>query len=310
MGFMLRLWLLCLILCVCSLAYAAPPPHVHIYQLTLGSDVSYYTSNSNYTNSWGNYEELANRKYTNILTNIYGLYGVSEKMNLMASVAWAHGGTKNKVENSYHTSFTDFMGGGQLQLITQPFSLVTELFCSIPLFSIEDTNQALLGEGALAAQAGLWMYKSIPSHIFYLYFAYKFQSNGRASLIPWAVGFESHANPLIFNLEIGGFNVVIKDKYSDSPEQRKDLIRRVNGGHLKYYSVNPEVIEARGHINFQLVHNLRIGLGFSGTLNGRNYARGYTFLAHFQWQPNKFKNRRSKKDILDTIRDADAADNF
>lgn len=280
--------------------YAAPPFKLPAYQPALGIDFSYYTSNSNYDSEGGSYEEIGEgRSYTNILATVYGYYGFSKRMRVMGSLGMANAQSTHTDADRSRFGLTEAMWGGQIQLVRQPFSFINETFIAFPLNRIKkDTDEVLTGEGALVMQTGAWLSKEILSHIFYFYLAYKFQDGGRASLLPWSVGFSNDRLAWAYSLEVGGFSVVRNDKFSKNPDRRRDLIRRVNGGSFKYYSVNPEVLELTGRVGYYFSQNLFLGLGFSQTLNGQNYGRGSTIMAKWEWRPGstrKFRKIRRKK---------------
>ena len=280
-------------------AHGVSPPLMSARQLTLGLDLNHYTSNANYNSEGGSYEEIGeNNSYTNILGTLYSRYDLSHRINMMGSLGVAYVRSENTEANREQTSLTEATWGGQAQLIKTSFSLISEAFIVIPFNRIKDnTDEVLTGEGAMVIQAGAWISKRILSHIFYLYLAYKYQDGGRATLFPWSVGFSNDDSPWIYSLELGGFNVLQDDEYINNPGKRRAIVRRVNGGSLKYYSINPEVLEVTGKLGYWLRPDTSFGLGFSQTINGKNYGAGNTIMVHWKWRPGQKKRKRRTQKI-------------
>ena len=265
------------------------PPKMHTS--TLGIDLHYYTSDSNYDSQGGHYEEMGKgRRYTNVLATLYSHYQLSHRMNIIGSLGVASAQSTNTDANRDHMGFTEVMGGGQIQLVKQPFSLIGEAFVAFPLNRFEnDTDDVLTGEGAMVVQTGAWISKEVSPYTFHFYLAYKYQDGGRASLLPWSVGLSQYGSSWIYSLEIGGFNVLQDDENLNNFAKREDVVRRVNGGSLKYNSVNPEVLELTGKVGYRLSQNTSLILGLSSTINGKNYGAGNTVIANWEWCPGMKK---------------------
>ncbi len=279
-----------MILCPLHIVHAVGrgvPPRLSAQDFSLKTDFHFYTTDSNYSRQGGGYEKIGKgRNYTHFLTNIESRYGLSHRMNIIGSAGGAYAQSTTQEADRSHLGLTEIMGGGQIQLVRQAFSFITESFIIFPLNAVDDdSDEVLTGEGAMVIQVGGWFSKEFLSHTLYLYLAYAYRDDGRASLLPWSLGVSKQSPPWSYRFEFGGFNIAEDDIYIQNSTRREGLLRRVNGGSFKYNSINPQVLEFTGEVGYYISPEISVSLGLSSTLNGQNYGAGPTLMVGFQWSP-------------------------
>lgn len=172
---------------------------------------------------------------------------------------------------------------------------IPELIGIAPLFSIKDnTDQSLLGEGASAAEPGLWLIKNYFRTRFFLRGSYEWRSGGRAQLAHFMFGASYRTvGQYRYAIDLNGFSTVAEDIYTNDQTKRLQVINSANAGSYKYYSINPQSLAAHVSIAMPIVGSHFIELGYQKDLNGQFYAAGDTVLLRWTFTSSAIPGAKS-----------------
>lgn len=168
--------------------------------------------------------------------------------------------------------------------------LIPEVYLIYPFHKVEsDTDDVLLGDGAMVFGGKLWAQKLWKSFNIYGMIGAEYYNDERAHRLPYALGMELDTRIIDVGGEIGGFARLGEDENTDSVIVRKAVTDRVDGGSLKYYAVNPSLLEVKAWLNYDFTSDFSVKAGLGQTLNGDNTAYGMTFFAMmtFGFNPNE-----------------------
>ena len=130
-------------------------------------------------------------------------------------------------------------------------------------------------------KAGSWAAFPLGPVKLYGYAGYENRGDGRSALLPWLVGLDWKATSAwSLDAEIGGFRSISDDEFkaNDQTIRRTSVTNKVDGGSLRYYSVNPNLTDVKIEARFAASRDFTIQAGLAQTLAGQNTAQGMTIL--------------------------------
>ena len=128
-------------------------------------------------------------------------------------------------------------------------------------------------------------------------FQYRFE--GLSGLLLWQAGLLYQDHIWEVGSLVGGMHTMVGDKYTHSPNNRHQHLKKFNSGSLKFYSVNPEAIGLSTWIHLTLAQKAYIYLNYQFDFFGRNYARGHGVNMGLAY---RFLSRKSDKKYKKSIR--------
>lgn len=193
-----------------------------------------------------------------------------------------------ETENKSGTEFNSLNAYTQFQLQTGTFRIVPQ---AIGTFTIEkvnrSTNDVLTGEGTNQVEVGSWAMVDIALSEAYGYVGYRYQDDDRAHLLPWRLGDQFYIFRTVYTrVEIGGHIPVKDDKYVNQRAYRTFVTNTVNAGSYRYYSVNPNLIEARVEAGLNASPEFEVYGGLTHTLAGEAVAYGLSVYGGVRYSAN------------------------
>lgn len=278
-----------MLLSAISLQTAAKPEFFQLQRkgsLRFLSEANYFSTESNYSSEGGSFTELEDgRYYKNLRIDVGGQYALSHRLYLGGALGWARAESFDGGFTRTNATVTEAQFWGQYVVFAKPVRLVPELIFMYPFNRIEkDTDNVLTGEGAMVIQPGVWLTKRWRSFELLSYVGVKYQDEGRATLLPYRIGAQMFLNRFFFGGSLNGYEVVIDDEKLSTPSEKTTVVNRVNGRSLRYYAINPSLMEADAWFGFRFSPTSLFRLGYSQTLNGENTAEGYTIHAGLQFE--------------------------
>lgn len=272
------------------------------YSFSLNAD--YFSTTSNFEPSGGVINDLGEgRKYENLHTHFSSRVVMKRQWALIGSLGMASATSQNVDEDRSNLGFTDLLLGTQYSLRWKRFRFSPEALLTYPLAKVEEnTDKALLSEGATKIRLGSWLQLHWLGLKHHLFVAGEYRDGGRSSLLHWNLGTSKHWRTIQLGAEASGLSSLTDDKYVANPTARENVPLRVNAQSLRYNSVNPELLVATGWVGFGATPGLHFRLGYKTTLNGTNTAAGQSVLATLTWNINatppmeSFSDREQKNE--------------
>lgn len=162
-----------------------------------------------------------------------------------------------------------------LLIETNAFDLIPEFELVIPFTKISSTTDSvMLGDGVQTMTGKLHVQTEFGQGDFFSYLGYQKRDQGRSDLLPWSIGMGWNSGGSLLGARLFGFQSISDDKDKNFRFSREYVNNKVNGGSLKYYSVNPSVMSVEGLWFFKLQRQLQVQLHFGLDLAGQSYSKG------------------------------------
>ena len=136
----------------------------------------------------------------------------------------------------------------------------------------------IIGDGAYYAETGMWFIYEIQPRFLYVFThsRLRYRTNELSSLFFNQIGFFIRATHLQFGVSTDVFfSAPFVDNYSHSPEVRKVVTDRVNGGSAKFLSVNPNALSFSTWLQWK-VQPVSLMVYANMDTYGARYGKGFT----------------------------------
>ena len=230
------------------------------------------------------------QKFERLLVTAEGGYSFSDQMRAWAGI---NGGqARATVINPYLTSFNTIVTemhtnaginegflGGQYWFPYRNVHFVGQFDFTFPFWRVNtNSNDPLIGEGAMVVQPGAWIIADMKGFTPFLYGGFAYRDGGRSSLMPFDVG-GRYTHPIMQwwgQLSFRGYESVIDDDNTSFTGRfdRRMYLFRVQGGSYDFYSINPSRGEIAGSAGMQF-DNIGIYLGGWVSVYGNASADGW-----------------------------------
>jgi hypothetical protein len=254
--------------------HAAMPPSFRTGRVSLQIDSEYFWTQSNYNIEGESIDLPTNQSYKNLSNTLSGTYFLPQGWATSGGFGYAYVSSES-FENRTNGALTQLFARAQKLFAFSIFRLIPEVEVTATLDPIEeDQDDVLTHEGANTAKVGSWLTIDISRLRIYGFAGYEYRDGGRASLIPWNAGVGFRAAKWQFFAEANGAEVFEDDTHVGNRIERVQVTNRVSAGSLRYYSVNPQWIEARVQAGYEIQYNTLLSLGYGQTIMGKNTADG------------------------------------
>lgn len=175
---------------------------------------------------------------------------------------------------------TEIKFGGDFLLTKIWFNVVPEAQLTVPITTVSDTtDEVILNEGAVETKLGVYLSKHTKWLSGYAYGGYVYRSDGRSSLFSYDLQLLKSLSTVQIAAGLWGYYSLTDDAYILEPQRRDAITSRVNGGSLRFYSVNPNLTEIGASVGFPLFDGVFSRFGLSTTMAGERTAAGTTIWA-------------------------------
>jgi hypothetical protein len=250
-------------------------------------EAKYFQTTGTYSKSGGAVSSL-DGGYSNALTDIEGSF-----RTILPARNWAIFGeaTLSSVEAKSPSATRTNSGLNQAGIGTDyvmykgDFALIPEFTLTFPFTKNETTtDNAAIGEGATELAARLIAQVNSGRMRYAGWGGYAYRDQGRSALIPYGIAADIRLSYWYFGADLKGYSSTSYDKDTDSDSARISWAKRANGNSLKYFSVNPSLLETNIWAGVQSTQQLGFKFGFGTTLNGTNSAAGMSLNAMLIWR--------------------------
>jgi hypothetical protein len=273
----------------------------------LSLDAQYFKSNANYDANGSKSDLPSGDEFQNlgidtrarfVFFNDLGFY-----TGLLSSSAQSKSGAVSRstsaVTHYYAGVDHQFMGGSHWSAYLD----ASYLFAASTIDATTDT--AIGSDGANEAKLSAVLNYTAESARFFGRFGGNFRTEGLSALLLYGLGADYAFGRSRLGLELSGFSSVKDDDYTNSILVRDTVTNRVNAQSRRYYSVNPNLLEAQIYLQQQFGSNTSVKLFAGSTVIGSNTAEGIIAGVSLNWgfgtipatlRPDDVPNRSSLPD--------------
>lgn len=248
---------------------------------------TYYNATANYARSGGEYTELANGNSYHLLDFDFGARWIPKsRWAFYVSSRVSNAESKNPRDTRQDSSLTQAVIGTDFLIYSSKrLDLYPDFSATIPFQRVDPSGDTVLNsEGAMefTGKAIARMNWGIFDPFAFVGFTYR--DEDRASLMPYGLGAELQFSSCRLGGELRGYQTVVKDKYSSNPAQRENIAFR-NGTALRYYSVDPSLLETNFWLRGNLSNSWAMKLGGGTSITGSSTSAGWTVFAGLTFSP-------------------------
>ncbi len=239
-------------------------------------ETQYFKTDANYISSGSSYQKLPyGQSY-----DIYNVY-LKARYDLSKKSSW-YGNLDISNASSYGLSYTranSAVSDAKLGYAYRPYSnlfdVITDFSVVIPFSKVDvNTDSVLGGEGVIEATGLLRIQKDFSALSAFGYIGGTFRQS-RSSLLPWGLGVQAFYPKWGWGGKVFGYQSITDDPDTNNKIQRTIVTDRVDAGSLRFYSVNPSVIDSEVFMKLKIKNAWVIGVGGGATITGVNTAAGY-----------------------------------
>lgn len=254
------------------------PRAPHEGRYSVGLDGSYFWSSANYGHDGGSHESFGG-DYSEWSLRPRAAWEMNSLLRFYGSLGYLSVESTGTPGSSAGSGMSDAALGAQAWMDLGGVRLVPQADFVMPLYRVDkDSNNALLGEGAMTIQGGSWLLWSPVKPVTLFGFAgFRHRDEGRSFLLPYDLGLNYRFSPGGWWLQGGlrGYQTVVDDTDTDFTVERDAYLAKANGGTFRYFQINPSTMElnvetgrkfARGEWGFYVGNSL--------TLSGESSAHG------------------------------------
>lgn len=242
-------------------------------------DTNYFLSNTNYSSGGSPVSLLSGGQYQ--------LLDVGLSTRYVWASSWAFNGGLN-VGNSEsrgvdavrsNSSLTHVNLGLEMAMALGALELIPEFTFVYPFEKVRSGQDAVMNnEGVMEFRSRLHSQIAFGRFNLLGHLGYDWRAEGRAALMPWSLGLELEWGSATLGAKLFGFQSIGQDQDSGNSAkeaERTTLLNKVNAGSLRFYSIDPSLVEAGGYAKFQLTDRILMELSGSATLTGVRSAAGW-----------------------------------
>lgn len=249
------------------------------------AQTTYYQSTANYTKGGAEYVSLAEGHKYNLIDFDFGTrYVPSADWAIYMTSQVSNAESSDGVDVRRNSTFSKaVLGTDFLIFSSKRFDFYPDVSLTFPIERIDTASDEVLNrEGAVELSSrliGRLHWKSLDP---YAFTGFTYRDQGRSSLLPYGLGIEFRRPKWSLGGEVRGYQTVIKDKFSDTPLERESVAPR-NGGALRYFSINPSLMEANAWVRGNITKNWNLKVGGGTSITGTNTSAGWNLIASLSY---------------------------
>lgn len=270
-------------------------------------ETQYFKSDANYAGSGNSYQKLlANQSFELLNFYLKTRYDMSKRSSWYGHLDIANSTSHGFDATRTNSSLTAARIGYAYRPYDESFDMITDFNVLVPFSSIDpNTDSSLNNEGVIEATGLLRLQKEFTYLLGFAYIGGTYRQS-RSALLPWGVGGELAFNTWDLGGKIFGYQSITDDPDTNNTIQRTIVTARVNASSLKFYSVNPSVIDSEIYARMNFNNQWSLAVGGGTTLTGSNTAAGLHVGASlkFSWdtEPSYYLRQSGSEDGLSSER--------
>jgi hypothetical protein len=239
-------------------------------------ETQYFKSEANYTTAGGTYQKLpTGQSFELIDFLIKARYDFSKRSGLYGNLDIATANSAGYDAKRSNSNLTGGKLGYSYLLYSDELEAISDLSLFVPMNQVsENTDTVMNTEGVIEATALLRLQKDYSGLAPFGYIGGSYRQN-RSALLPWGAGLEVRWNDVTLGGKVYGFQSIMDDPDKSKASQRLVVNDRVNGGSLKFYAVNPAIVDSDVYVKFQIARSWAFTAGGGTTITGSADAAGF-----------------------------------
>lgn len=239
---------------------------------------TYFSTTANYDSN-GEITDLApGNSYDYFLLQPELRYDYSNRWSFFSNLYIPYVKSDDGSFNRESFNVTDISAGADFMLYNKSFRVLPSFELKVPLSSIApNTDESFASEGVVEAISKIYLARDFGIFYGFTSLGFDYRMDGRSSLLTYAATIIHQRNRWAFSIGISGFNSVTDDEHKSNPSERSNITDNVNGGSLKFYSVNPSYLEFKSWLAYYLERQIFIKFKANAGINGKNYAHANYF---------------------------------
>ena len=260
-----------------SFSLASSPKIYGNNMLMIGAEVNHFNAEANYLSSGNQYVSLLDGYSYHVTDfNLTTRWTRSLKWGMFVAAKLSSAESKSPTETRTNSGISELTLGTDFVLIDSSFLVVPEFYVTTPFKKADaESDDVLNSEGATVVSAQIYLKRTMGSFLLQANSGFIYRDGGRSSLVPYGAQLEWNIFGNIFGGGLDGFTTVGYDADSDNTTARETYFLTANGGSMRYYGINPDLIEGSFWFRkaFQKDYLFKIGAGH--TVTGANTAAGW-----------------------------------
>lgn len=239
-------------------------------------ETEYFHSEANYTSYGGGSQNLfSGNSYQLIDTQFRTRYVPRSSYSFFGWVTLSNAESVDSVATRRNSAFSAGAVGMDFLMYADLFDAIGEVVAVMPFDNIEnDSDKVFTNEGVFEVRSRLVLQKKIGSARGYGWLGFNYRAGGRSFLMPWGVGAQARLSRVLLGAEVFGFQSVSDDTDKNN-FLRTSYVNAVNAGSMKFYSINPSLIDTQAYIQLSLSPRWTVQGNGGMTLAGENSASGF-----------------------------------
>lgn len=243
----------------------------------LQTQFNYFEANANYDKGGGSYSSLPSGYGYKLMAVDFGAhYGLSRRIGTFVSTQLAQAESKNPTDTRTYSSFTKaILGFDYLWMTSEKYDIFPEASLTFPAERVDTgKDEVINGERAIELRSQITARAKWGNLNPFASAGFTYRDEGRSALIPFAAGAEWKMKTVKIGAELRGYQSVIDDQYTNDQDKRFQIAPK-NGNSLKFYSVNPSLLETNFWVRSNNKSDLGWRVGGGTTMTGANTAAGW-----------------------------------
>lgn len=244
----------------------------------VSATTSYFTTKSNHTSN-GTVDLLNGGSYQLIKTDFDTRYSLSTTWAVFGRMTLGSAESKGLDATRANTSLTDGVIGVQMNSLVGALEVIPEVSLVMPFEKVvAEQDSVMNGEGVSETRLRARMQTVFDAFTLFGLIGLDMRGSGRSNLMPWSIGAEfGSAGTFRFGARLFGSQSISDDSDTGVTGEfnRAVTSARVNAGSLKFYGVNPSVVDSEVFGVARLSRGFFIGASAGTTLSGVNVAQGF-----------------------------------
>jgi hypothetical protein len=246
-------------------------------------ETQYFHSDANYISSGESYQKLPYDQYFNLL-NIYlkARYDMSKRSSWYGNLNMATATSNGVDAKRTNSSLADATFGFAYMPYNENFDVITDFNLLIPFNKVSiNTDTVMNNEGVIQATGLMRIQKEFNLLAPFGYIGGTYRQE-RSALLPWGGGLEFHWPAWTLGGKVFGYQSITDDPDTGNKTQRLIVNDRVNAASLKFYAVNPSVVDSELYMKVKF-GDWALSAGGGATITGSSDAAGFHIGANIRY---------------------------
>jgi hypothetical protein len=239
---------------------------------------NYFSSEANYDSGGKNQSLASGAKYTLLDLRFESRYTPRRDLSFFAMGNIGNSESDNTVAKRSNSTFNELMAGMDFVAYSDLFQLVPEFGLVIPFEKVDlNADSSLNSEGVFQLWGRLIAQKDFAHVRGYGWAGIQYRGEGRSFLLPWGLGMQFRLPRIRLGGELFGSQSISddQDKGTNAELTRSAYINQVDAGSLKFYSINPSLIDTSAYATFLMTPKWSLQVNGGMTVAGSNAAAGF-----------------------------------